>query len=130
LPEIITKITGITDQDLVGKPTFADEYHKFAEFATGVDVMVAHNIDFDSSMLANELLRIDKLIKFPWPRHHICTVEQSMKIKGHRLKLSILYNIMTGKEFVDAHRAKNDVFCLVTTFRAMVDKGMIDLDKL
>jgi len=130
LPDIIPKITGITDKMLIGQPRFMNEYGKLAEFFTGVDVMVAHNLNFDSSMLANELLRIDKLIKFPWPRHHLCTVEASMKVRGYRLKLSNLHQEMTGKGFADAHRARNDVMALVRSLHGLVEKGFVDLEKL
>lgn len=129
LPEVITKITGITDDMLIGEPFFIDEYNNLAKFFTGVDMIVAHNLEFDTSMLANELIRIDKLIKFPWPRYHCCTVEASMKIKGYRLKLIDLYDIMVGGTF-DAHRAKNDVKALTDCFRGMVGKGIINLDNL
>jgi len=129
LPEIIPRITGITDDMLEGEPFFMDEYKKLAEFFTGVDIMVAHNLNFDSSMLANELIRIDKLIKFPWPRHHICTVEASMKIKGYRLKLLDLYDIFVGGTF-NAHRAKEDVTALAKCFEAMTNKGIIDLSNI
>jgi DNA polymerase III epsilon subunit-like protein len=128
LDPIITKITGIKDSDLVGQPKFSDKVDELAKFFTGVDMMVAHNLPFDRSMLANELIRADSLIKFPWPRHHVCTVEKSIKIKGHRLKLSQLHKIITGKDFVDAHRAKNDVFALVRSFHGLVESGLIVLE--
>lgn len=130
LEDIIKKITNITDEMLVGQPKFAEIADKFAEFMTGVDAIVAHNLNFDSSMLANELIRCDRLIKFPWPRHHICTVERTMGLKGYRLKLSDLHKEVTGKDFADAHRAKNDVHALVRAFRGLVDKGIIDLENL
>ncbi len=127
LPEIITKITGIKDSDLVGQPKFGDKAVELAKFFTGVDMMVAHNVNFDRNMLANELLRCDSLVKFPWPRHHLCTVEKSMYIRGHRLKLSQLHKEMTGEDFKDAHRAKNDVHALVRSFHGLVEKGKIVL---
>jgi len=128
LPEIIPKITGITDDMLADQPTFSAEYPKLAKFFTGVDMMVAHNMNFDESMIANELLRVDKLIKFPWPRHHICTVEASMRLKGYRLNLTKLHKAITGKDFKDAHRARNDVMALVRSFHGLCNKGFIKLE--
>jgi DNA polymerase III epsilon subunit-like protein len=127
LPEIITKITHITDDMLEKKNDFALSYRDIAGVFLGSDVSVAHNISFDDTMLANELLRIDKLINFPWPVHHVCTVQKSMSIRGHRLKLTELHEWATGKPLVDAHRAKQDVYGLVRCFHAMVEKGLISL---
>ena len=128
LEEVITKITGISDAMLETKPSFQEVLPGIQKLFTGVDAVVAHNLDFDTSMLANELLRCDSLINFPWPRHHVCTVVKSMSVRGHRLKLAELYNEMTDKEFVDAHRAKNDVHAMVSAFRGMVKKGLINLE--
>ena len=125
----ITKITGIEYESLLNEPTFAEVYPDLALLFTGADLMVAHNLPFDRNMLANELLRIEKLIKFPWPRHHLCTVEASFNIRGYRLKLMDLHQEMLGRGFQNAHRAKNDVHALVRCFHAMVEKGMVDLEK-
>lgn len=123
----ITKWTGITEDMLKGKPSFAKKYKELAKFFTGVDLIVAHNMTFDEGMLANELLRIHKLIYFPWPRYHVCTVEKSMIVRGHRLKLSDLHEILTGKGFEGAHRARNDVHALVRCFHALVEQKYINL---
>lgn len=130
LDPIITKITGINNFMLKGKSKFSSNINELSKFFTGVDAMVAHNLPFDLGMLANELIRSEKLIKFPWPRHQICTVERSMSIKGHRLKLSELYKIMTGKEHVNAHRSKNDVMALLESFKGLCKNGFIDIEEL
>lgn len=130
LDDIITKITGIKDETLIGKPTFRSKYTELAKFFTGVDAMVAHNLEFDKGMLGNELLRCDKLMQFPWPRHHICTVEKSMPVRGYRLSLAKLHQEITGKGFADAHRAKNDVYALVRCFHGLVEKGYIKLEDI
>lgn len=130
LPDIITKITGLEDKDLEDAITFADFYPDLAKIITGCDAIVAHNLQFDLGMIANELIRLDKLVQFPWPRHHICTVQSSMPVRGHRLKLSQLHEIATGKGFEGAHRAKADVHALVRCFHWLSEKGYIDLKAL
>ena len=121
----ITRITGLTNEDLKDAPAFGDKVDSLAEFFTGADEMVAHNLGFDRSMLANELIRVDRLIKFPWPRIHICTVEMAMPIEQRRINLSNLHNYATGSGFDGAHRAKEDVYALVRCFHWMRDtKGM------
>ena len=125
----VTNITHITDDMVAGKPSFIDAYPHIAKLFTGVDLLVAHNLSFDVGMLANELLRIDRLIQFPWPRHQVCTVQASMPIKGYRCKLCDLYEIATNKPFKDAHRAKQDVRGLYQAFKWLVKMGYIDLSK-
>lgn len=127
--DVITKITGITQDMVEDAPRFATMYKDIARVFKGSDGLVAHNAAFDVSMLANELVRINKVIHFPWPVNHICTVERSMHLRGHRLKLSELHEIATGKTFEGAHRAKVDVHALVRCFHWLVEEGHIDLSK-
>lgn len=130
LPDIITKITKLEDKDLEGAPTFNEFYPELARVVTGCDAIVAHNLSFDLGMIANELIRLDKLVQFPWPRHHICTVQSSIPLRGHRLKLSQLHEIATGKTFEGAHRAKVDVHALVRCFHWLTENGFIDMKTL
>lgn len=127
LSDEITRITGITNAMVESAPSFVNVYPEIADLFEGCRCLVAHNASFDVSMVANELVRIDKLIHFPWPRHHICTVEKSFSIKGHRLSLTKLHELATGKPFEGAHRAKVDVFALVRCFHWLVEKGYINL---
>lgn len=121
----ITKITGITDAMLETAPTFANAYEELAEFFTGVDRMVAHNMAFDRSMLANELVRIDKVIKFPWARDQLCTVEKTMNIEQRRMSLTNLHKHLFGHEFPNAHRAKSDVLPLYECYKELCKRGYI-----
>jgi len=121
----ITKITGITQQMCDQAPPFVKKWEELAEFFTGADRMVAHNLAFDRSMLANELVRIGKVLNFPWPRQHICTVEKSMKYEQRRLNLTRLHEYLFAKGFPNAHRAKNDVLPLVDCYNEMIRRGDI-----
>ncbi len=56
LPYHITEITGITDDDLFGAPTFDDLIPGILKFI-GDSVITAHNLPFDFSFLTNELSR-------------------------------------------------------------------------
>lgn len=120
--EELTKIHGITNEKLKDAPTFEEQYKTLSAFFTGVDELIAHNLAFDRSMLANELIRIDKLIQFPWPRKHTCTVEMSMPIEQRRLGLKKLHVYATGKEHEGQHRAKDDVFALVRCYHWLMEK--------
>lgn len=123
----ITEITGIDDNIVKNAPVFVDIYKDLTKFMTGTDRLVAHNLNFDRNMLANELLRIDKVLMFPWPREHVCTVQKSMGIEQRRISLAKLHKYATGKEFNGAHRAKADVMALVRSYHYLVEKGLIEL---
>jgi len=125
LDPIITKITSITPEMLVGQPTFASKYGEIADFFLGEDTMVGHNLSFDAGMLWTELARLQCEIKFPWPRHHHCTVELSLPVEHHRLKLKDLYEKATGKTHDDAHRAKGDVLATIAGYEWLIKEGYI-----
>lgn len=118
----ITKITGITQEMVQDAPNFREVYEEIGSLFKGVDEMIAHNLPFDRSMLANELIRINKLINFPWPMKHTCTVEQSMGIEQRRLTLTRLHEYATGKPLANAHRAKDDVFGLVRCYHWLMEQ--------
>lgn len=125
LDATITKITGLTDADLVNQPTFEQSFQTLASFFTGVDAMVAHNLAFDRTMLANEIVRIKRLLNFPWPREHICTVEKTINIEQRRLSLTKLHDHLFDEEFPNAHRAKNDVMPMYRCYKELVKRGII-----
>jgi hypothetical protein len=97
LPELFTKITGITEAMVADKKPFAAHYHRLAQFFLGEDTMVAHNMGYDEGILKYTMLRLGKLLFFPWPIKHICTVEASAGIKNHRLGMAELHLMAAGK---------------------------------
>ena len=118
----ITSITGITDDDVKNAPTFLEIYPGLLNVFWKSHTVVAHNLSFDEGMLINELKRIDKVYSFPFPPHKFCTVEQSMHLKGRRLKNGDLYELATGKKLENAHRAKNDVMALFESYKWLVSQ--------
>ncbi|MFN7056545.1 DNA polymerase III subunit epsilon [Hyphomonas sp.] len=63
VPEVVTKITGIREEDLIGKPFFDDPdvVDAFLEFI-GDATIVAHNAKFDRGFLNMELTRCGRAI--------------------------------------------------------------------
>ena len=114
LEPIITKITGITDNDLTNEPTFGEKYSDLYDFFLGETIWVAHNIQFDFSLMKFDLQRIGKEFSFPYPKQYICTSEGTKHLNnGKRFKLNDLHKLATGKPIENAHRAINDVEALV-----------------
>ena len=116
-PGFLEKQIGITNQMVVKAPTFIEIYKKITEVFFRSHTVVAHNLTFDEQVLITELKRIGKEYHFPYPPIKFCTVEQSMHIRGYRLKNSELYKLTTGKEIIGAHRAKNDVLATFESYK-------------
>lgn len=123
----ITRITGITDADLVNAPTFFDIYEELYSFVSGTDIIVGQNIEFDIGVLYYELMRHNLDKKFCYPQRHICTVESSFHYFNKRLNLQKLHKHLFGEGFEDAHRAKSDVMATTRCFLEMIKRGDIVL---
>jgi len=109
LDPVITKITGISDDMLVGKKPFIAHYKDLCDWFLGESTMCAHNLSFDRKVLRFELERIDKMTSFPWPYKHVCTVEVGENVWGVKRKLSEIYEEVTGQKHIGAHRATADI---------------------
>lgn len=108
----ITKITSITNDMLVGKPSFIDILPELERKFLGVYGLVCHNLPFDIGVLIAELRRAGREHAFPYPPHQLCTVSAYSFIKGHNLKLVDLYKHVMGKELAQTHRALDDARAL------------------
>lgn len=113
ISETITKITGITNDILVGQHMFADRAALLAGLISSHDEVVAHNLAFDKAMMNIEFRRCGMTVNWP---EGICTVEATEYMKGHRLNLAGLHETLFGEEFDGAHRAENDVRALARCF--------------
>lgn len=114
LEAVITKITGITDDDLVGCPMFEAALPMMRAFFARATGVIAHNLPFDKSLVRYELARLDMpLHELPWPERELCTVGAFQEIWGRRPKLVELYEWSLGKPLEQTHRAIDDVRALV-----------------
>lgn len=112
LEEIITKITGLTDDDLADQPEFREVLGPLREMFSAADALVAHNLPFDHTMMELELARCGER-EWPWPRYNVCTVQEHAEEWGRRPKLLELYQHYTGEPLAQTHRALDDVMALV-----------------
>jgi DNA polymerase-3 subunit epsilon len=108
---VITKITGITNEDLAGQPTFRERLPEVREAFAGCDVMIAHNLPFDEFLLELELARLG-VTDFEWPRHKLCTAQTYQERWGRRPKLLELYERVMGRPLAQTHRADDDCAAL------------------
>lgn len=107
----ITKITGITNTELAGQPSFKKFLPALKEFFAGSDFLIAHNAPFDSGMLANEL-KLAECEDFPWPAETVCTAQEYTAFMGYRASMKDVYEKIMGMELKQAHRALDDVIAL------------------
>ena len=108
LDPIITRITGITPDQIRGQPAFHLHAQTIADMMKISDAAIAHNLSFDMQLLDSEFERAG-LGPVPWPDRLICTVEATEWIKGYRLKLNDMHTELFGEPFAGAHRARTDV---------------------
>lgn len=109
---IITKITGLTNEDLAAHEPLEDALPAMREIFGAAGHMCAHNLPFDRGVLRNELIRLG-VEDFPWPAAGTCTVEAYTPVWGRRPKLIELYEYVMERPLAQTHRALEDVNALV-----------------
>lgn len=124
IPAMITGLTGITNDDVEGAPSFSDVCEEIMEELNG-KVFVAHNVGFDYGFLRSEFER--EGIDFQ-PRK-LCTVRLARKIiPGYRSYSLGSICTQVGINITDRHRAMGDAFATALLFNKLfqIDKDQID----
>lgn len=112
LEEIITKITGLKDEDLEDMAPLGDYVQQLAEFFGRATYSIAHNHSFDRDVLYYDLGRFGATLEdIKLPSRNVCTVEQTFHQYGRYMKLSELYEIYIGP-YEQKHRAMDDILML------------------
>ena len=117
LEEVITKITGITDEDLVDAPTWSEVRGRILAFINSAGRLIAHNGPFDVTMVELAEARLG-YHNVAWPEERLCTVQEHAEEWGFRPKLTQLYEHYTGEALQQTHRALDDVRGLVVVCKA------------
>lgn len=123
IPYQITQLTGITQEDLVGAPTFDAIAERLDEILSGA-IFVAHNVRFDYSFLKQEFKRIGMEFR---PRM-LCTVKLSRFLypeqRSHKLASLIdRHNFQVSAR----HRAYDDAHVLVQFLHLVHGNFPIDM---
>jgi DNA polymerase III epsilon subunit-like protein len=114
----ITKITGLTNDDLVGAPNFEACLPQLRHIFGQAFAVVAHNLPFDKALVRYELQR-GTVLDFPWPAAEYCTVGLHRPAWGRNPKLTELYENTLGRPLPQTHRALDDVLALVEVVVAL-----------
>lgn len=112
----------ITNAMVASAPSFQSLMPRVKAMIEAAPCVIGHNVTFDQEVIDIEAARCGASVA--WPRL-ICTVEQTMHVKGHRLNLSALHEFLLGQPFPGAHRAKADVAALVRCLVKMREMEMI-----
>lgn len=109
IPEFITKLTGISEKDTAGAPTFIDISEKLYDILDGA-IFIAHNVRFDYSFVKQEFKRLGRR----YSPKMLCTVKLSQALypqyRQHKLE-----NIIErcGFQVANRHRAYDDANTLL-----------------
>lgn len=111
LSETTTKITGLTDAELAGAPTFPGVVQGLIDlFRSDPDnCLCAHNVQFDLGMLVFELRRIGWEWRFPYCQHQRDTVTES----GNKKLIVWAREVLGEPALAQTHRAMEDVQLLI-----------------
>ncbi len=121
---VIERLTGIRPVMLENAASIEDVLKNFLRFIKD-SVIVAHNADFDISMLKAECNR--QSIDFQWPV--VCTLKMTRKLLTglENYKLDTLASHFDLK-FTERHRAVGDVEVLASIFQKLMDEESNELD--
>jgi DNA polymerase III epsilon subunit-like protein len=117
-----TEITGITNEMVRNAPPIEVVFPRIKEIVEASPLVIAHNASFDREVVDIEAERLKATIA--WPRV-ICTVEQTVHLRGYRLSLSDLHEEFFGAKFAGAHRAKADVAALARIVCEMMKRDLL-----
>lgn len=119
----ITEITGITNEMVADAKPFSCYSNQIIRMIASCKFATAHNLAYDMEMLGFEFKRVNDTLTGLWDRPLVCTVEQTVHLRGMRLSLSALHEYLFGVEFAGAHRAKADVQAQVRCYMELKKRG-------
>lgn len=108
---IALKSHRFTEDELNECPYFAAVASDIKAFVEYGPRPLAHNCSFDLEITEIEFERLGQTIK--WGGRPICTIESTIHLKGYRLNLGALHELLFGERFAEAHKAKNDANALI-----------------
>lgn len=120
--EVVEK-TKIKDENLEGRPIFAEMWKQIAEFFLGERLVGGQNVMYDITVLAYELDRIGKERNFPWPMERFCSKELSEKLFGRPTTLGAMAKELLGiDELPSWHRAMHDALMTAKILKELRNK--------
>jgi len=119
IPEKVTAIHGITNEDVKDAPTFNEIARSLAKDIEGCDLAGYNSVRFDIPLLAEEFLRAG--VDIDLKRRKFVDV-QVIFMKMEPRTLSAAYKFFAGKELTDAHSAEADTKATYEVLQAQLDR--------
>jgi DNA polymerase-3 subunit epsilon len=119
IPQEVTDIHGITDEDVKDCPTFKQVAHELARFLDNCDLAGYNSNHFDIPLLVEEFLRAD--IDFDLKGRR-CVDVQNIFHKMEPRNLSAAYKFYCSKDLVNAHSAEADTLATFEILKAQLDR--------
>ncbi len=119
IPEKVTKIHGITDEDVKDKPTFKELAKEINDFFENSDLAGYNSNKFDVPLLVEEFLRAG----FDFDIKNRKLIDgQVIFFKKEPRTLSAAYEFYCGKKLENAHTAEADVFATYEVLKAQIER--------
>ena len=119
IPEKVSKIHGIYDEDVKDKPTFKELAPEISEFFEDSDLVGYNSNKFDVPMLVEEFLRAE--YDFDVDNRRLID-GQVIFFKKEPRTLSAAYEFYCGKKLEKAHSAEADVFATYEVLKAQIER--------
>jgi len=119
IPDVVSKIHGIYEEDIKDKPTFKEVAKTIAQFIEGCDFAGFNSNRFDIPLLAEEFLRAD--IDIDLKKRKFIDV-QAIFHKMEKRTLTAAYKFYCQKPLEDAHSAMADTKATYEVLKAQLDQ--------
>jgi DNA polymerase-3 subunit epsilon len=119
IPEKVTAIHGISNEDVKDAPTFNEIARTLAKEIEGCDLAGYNSIRFDIPLLAEEFLRAG--VDIDLSKRKFVDV-QVIFMKMEPRTLTAAYKFFAGKELTDAHSAEADTLATYEVLQAQLDR--------
>jgi DNA polymerase-3 subunit epsilon len=119
IPDLVSKIHGIYDKDIVNEKTFKELAPELLKFIGNADFAGFNSNKFDIPMLAEEFLRVEA--DFDLDGRKLVDVQNIFHFMEPR-NLSAAYKFYCGQTLQNAHSAEADVTATFEIFKAQLQK--------
>ncbi len=120
IPSASTKIHGIKDEDVSGKPSFAEVGNQISKIFLDSDIGGYNVIAYDYPLLKNEFIR--NSIELPFPQDLKIVDPQVIYKKNERRDLTSALKFYCDKTLEDAHSAEADTIASFQVFEEQIKK--------
>ena len=117
IPEEAIKVHGITNEMSQNGVNIMDVLNKFKQDIQDCQIIVAHNLEFDHTIISVESLRNSNMNLFDGKYHKkFCTMRRSRRICNKWIKLELLHEKLFGEKPFNLHNSLIDVFVCFRCF--------------